>query len=53
MYDLRKLLDQADYEGVENSQAYDNLEYLIEKMGDITEALVFSGRSKRGRFIFR
>ncbi len=31
MYDLRKLLDQADYEGAENSQAYDNLEYLIEK----------------------
>ncbi len=41
MYDLRKLLDQADYEGAENSQAYDNLEYLIEKMEDTTESIEY------------
>ena len=49
MYDLRKLLDQADYEGAENSQTYDNLEYLIEKMEDITESIEYlAAEVKRG-----
>lgn len=51
-YQLEKIFDNGNYKGVENYEAYKELEHLIEKLDDTERHLQYLGKpTKEGRLV--